>query len=384
MEQALALAQTLADGEAQAKACHWMARLYEGRGEYPAALEWVQRGLTVLGKAQTRMTSELLNTAGLIYSRQGDTASALEHAQRSLQIAEQAANLNTQARALNLMGHITRLRGDSAQAIEYFQQAQELYRQAGDINGQALSTNQIANACFGLGRWQEAAHHFGLAREIFNQMGDIYNRAFAENNLGWIALNQGRLDEAVSLYQQGLTAIEQIGGSAYVLGAFHNNLGATYIRRGEPGEALQHLQTSQAYFEQAGARDWLPELFRHQASAYLLNGDWDAAQPRARQALDLARELSMRGEEGIVLRVLGEIAAARQQLETARQNLQASLEILAEVGDEYEHARSQLALAQVFTAPEDRPARRDLLEQCLPVLERLGAGQDLAVARSLL
>ena len=69
----------------------------------------------------------------------------------------------------------------------------------------------------------------------------MYNRSFAENNLGGIALNQGRLDEALDYYHSALEALARIGGSEYVLGALHNNLGATYIRRGEIEAGRDHL-----------------------------------------------------------------------------------------------------------------------------------------------
>jgi predicted ATPase len=387
LEQALALAIECGDRDAQARACHRMGRVYESSGDYPRSLEWIQRGLDALGERKTAEMSEMLNTAGLIYSRQGDFANALLYAQRCLQIAENLDDLSAQARAYNLLGHVTHLRGDSGQAVEHFQRALALYQQANDIKGQALAHNQIANASLPLGRWQEAAHHYTLARAIFEQIGDVYNRAFADNNLGWIATNQGRLDDAVYHYQQGLATLEQIGGSPYVLGAFHNNLGATYNRRGNTQaaeSAMEHLKISQAYFEQAGARDWLAELYRHQASASLLAGDVTGARAQIEQALSLARELKMRGEEGNALRVLGEVEAAGGQLDLAEEHLRQSLEILAEVGYEYEGAYSQLILVELYIRQGRSDEATPLLAQCLGIFERLGAALELERARSLL
>ena len=369
--------------DAQARSCRWIARVHENQGEFPQALEWVERGLTILLERQTSETCGLLDIAGLISSRQGNYEQAMDYALRSLRVAEHLGDASALARVFNLLGHINRLRGDSAGAVTYFHKALDLYQHSADLSGQALAHNQIANACFGLGDWHQAVHHFSLAREIFEQTGDAYNRSFTQNNLGWLALNQGRLDDALECYLKGLDTVEQIGGSAWLLGGFHNNLGATYIRRGELEAARQHLDISQSYFERAGARDWLSELYRHRASAALLAGDLPQAGEQAAQALALARELGMRAEEGSALRVSGEIALAQGQPEAAVEHLQHSIRILSEIGEIYELARSQLKLAGLYLSLGQPAAARSTLTQCIPVFERLEAAIDLDEAHTI-
>jgi predicted ATPase len=384
LEQALELAQEQGDGDAQARACRWLARLHESRSEYPQALEWIERGLEILAGRETAEAAELSNYAGLVYSRQGDYPQALEHARRGMRIAEKLGATVVLARNHNLLGHLARLRGESAEAVGHFQQALDLYQNAGDIAGQATSQNQIANAYYGLGRWSEAREYFDQARRTFEEIGDVYNRAFVENNLGQITLNQGQVDQALDYYQHGLSTLEQIGGSAYVLGAFHNNVGAAYLQNGELELANHHLEASQAYFEEAGARDWLPELHRHRAHLALLSDNLNAAFIQADQALGLARELHMRSEEGNALRVLGKILLAQGQLQLAEESLLDSLTILGEIEDEYESARSQLALAGLYAVLGRSDELQEALEACIPVFERLGARPDLSTAQNLL
>jgi tetratricopeptide (TPR) repeat protein len=383
LHKALALADKRDDHDAQARACRWLARLYELRGEYPLAFDWIQRGLTALGGRETAEASEMLNTAGLIYTRQGDYDNALDQCQNCLRIAEKLGEVTVLARAYLLLGHINRTRGNSAAAIEYFERAFDLYQRAGDINGQALSHNHIANARMGMGQWQEAEHHFRRARKIFDQTGNVYDRAFTDNNLGEVLLKRGDLDGALAFYQEALRTLEQIGGSPYVLGVLHMNIGATLIRRDEIDAAHRHLRTSQDYYEQAQARDFLPEMHRYFAEAALLTDKLPEARTQGEQALRLARELAMRGEEGIALRVLGEIATAQERFEEAEGHLNESLSILEEVGDAYEGARTQLSLARVYASqnkPEDGLA---VLNRCIGVFQRLGASLDLAAARAL-
>jgi tetratricopeptide (TPR) repeat protein len=211
----------------------------------------------------------------------------------------------------------------------------------------------------------------------------VYNRSFAENNLGGIALNQGRLDEALDFYHSALEALARIGGSEYVLGALHNNLGATYLRRNEIEAGRDHLYTGLHYFERTQSRDFLPELHRHLAEAALGAGEYAEAEARGLQALALARELTMRNEEGNTLRVLGQIHAAQQQWPEAEQLLNESLYALEEARDTYEAARTRLALAHVYCAHGRCEAARPWLEQCLEVFAQLEAQLDLSAARAL-
>jgi class 3 adenylate cyclase/tetratricopeptide (TPR) repeat protein len=379
--RALAAEQTTV--EAEARACRWLARSHELRGAYPAAFEWIDQGLRVLAGKETTEAAELCLIAGLIHTRQGHYDAAEEQDRHSLRIAQALGEMTVLARAYNLLGHITRLRGHSATAINHFTQAFELYQSAGDIHGQALAHNQIANACFDTGQWQAADGHYREARQAFSLLGDVYNQAIASNNLGGIALNQGRLDEAQQAYQTALTQMEQIGGSLWALGVLQMNLGAVCIRRGEADRARPHLRAGQDYFERGNMRDFLPELRRHQAEAEALAGDLDEARRLGEQALSLARELAMRGEEGASLRVLGEIATAQQRHTEAEAILSESIAIQAQLGDEYETARSRLSLAETWATQGKRGEAHDLLTQCLPVFERLQAALDLAAARRI-
>jgi predicted ATPase len=383
LSEARKLAIERGDQDAEARACRWLARMYELRGEYPPALDWIHRGLSALKSRKSAEVAELMINAGLIHTRQGDYDEALAQCSSAMRLARELREVTALARGCNLLGHITRLRGNKAKAVEHFQQSLDLYQQAGDIRGQALVHNQVANAYSDLCQWQQAEHHYRQAHEIFDRIGDVYNRAFVDNNLGENARIQGRLDEALAFYRAGLRSVEQIGGSAYVLGAFYMNLGDTFIQRGEVDAARRHLHTSQECFEEAQARDFLPELHCHLARAALLTGDLSGAEAHGQRALDLARELAMRGEEGKSLRVLGESAIARGQFRQARVYLDRSLSLLREVGDEYEEARGQLALARLHAAEGEPAAGLAALERCISVFERLGAALDLDAARAL-
>jgi adenylate cyclase len=383
LNQALTLAKERKDSDGQARACRWFARLHENRGEYQPALDWIQKGLLALVSQETDQVAELLLIAGLINTRQGDYDNATALCEHSLVIGQKLGNLSVLARAYNLMGIITRTRGNTATAINHFENSFQLYEQANDIHGQARSHNEIANAYFYTGQWTKADHHYRAARHIFKQVGDVYNQIVVDNNLGGIAWSQGRLDDALASYQQALHAQEQIGGSLWILGVLHMNLGHTSIQRGEVEAAYHHLNTSQDYFSRAQARDFLPEMHRYFAEAALRTGDLAAAESHAQTSKGLASEMGLRSEEGNILRVLGEIAAAAGRLEEGEVYLRQSLAILQEVGDQFEGARSQLSLARLYEQWQKPGQAKAALADCLPIFEQLDAALEAAKAREV-
>ncbi len=383
LDQALTLAEEQDDYDGKARACRWIARIYENQGEYQPALTWIQKGLFALASQETSESVELMLIAGLINTRQGDYENALSLCHSSLEIGQKIKAPTVVARAYNLLGVITRLRGNSAEAIEYFQKSYELYEAAGDIHGQALAQNQIATAHFDLGQWPEADHYYRQARTVFNQLGDIYNSMAIDNNLGGIALNQGRLDEALIFYEEALHTQEQIGRSLWILGVLHMNLGHTYVRRGEVIAARQHLETSQDYFNQAQAKDFLPEMHRYFAEINLLTNDLAQAAEHGRTALTLSREMAMRSEEGNSLRIMGKVTIAQGDYDQAEKYLIESAAILEEVADEYEWARSQLLLAQLYHTQGKSALIKPLLDKSAEVFKRLEASLDLTAVQKL-
>ena len=70
--QAFTLAVERDDYDAQARVSRWLARMYELRGEYLPALNWIQQGLDTLEGRETAEAAQLMFFAGLIHTRQGD------------------------------------------------------------------------------------------------------------------------------------------------------------------------------------------------------------------------------------------------------------------------------------------------------------------------
>ena len=380
---AIDLAHAQGDHDAEAQSCRWYGRAYEQQGEYAEALTWLDKGFAALNGSPSLEKAELSLLAGLINARQGNFARARELCDRGMQVGVALNDIAVQARTYNLLGGIIELRSDSSRAIERCQESLRQYEQIGNVYGQATSHNLIANGYFARGELSLADGHYRQSLDLFTQIGHVYNQVLVNNNLGGIAIKQGRLEAALGYYQQATRQLTQIGGSLWVLGALHLNIGNTLIQRAELDAAAIELQRALDYFEQGQVRDLLPELYGLFAELHLRQNDLDSAEDYGQRSLELARELETPREEGYTLRIVGEIELARARLPEAERYFQASYMLLSKAGDNYERARTQLALVRLYAATDRAELARSGVAQAAEVFTRLGAQLDLPEAQRL-
>jgi predicted ATPase/class 3 adenylate cyclase len=382
LEEAITLAKSQKDHEVEAQSCRWYGRAYEQQGEYVDALSWLDKGFVALNGSTSPEEAELSLLAGLINVRQAKYDKALELCERSLQVGTALNDIAVQARTYNLLGIID-LRSSGSNANEKFEESLRQYEQIGNVYGQATCHNLIANGHFAKGELSLADLHYRQSLELFTQMGHVYSQVLGNNNLGGIAVRQGRLDAALGYYQQALRQLQQIHGSLWVFAWLHLNMGNALIHRNDLDAAALELQQALDYFERTQARDILPELYGLFAELHWRQNDLEAAERDGERSIEVARELTMPREEGHNLRIMGEIALSQKQIERADQFLQSSYAVLKEAGDEYETAKTQLAMSQLYLVQNKLDEGQSLLEQCSTTFERLQASLDIATVESL-
>ena len=91
----------------------------------------------------------------------------------------------------------------------------------------------------------------------------------------------------------------------------------------------------------------------------------------------------MRNEEGNSLRVLARVALSREQYAQAQEYLGESITVLELAEDEYEWARSVLAMARLHFMQDEIQECARALGRCKPVLERLQARLELSEIEAL-
>jgi tetratricopeptide (TPR) repeat protein len=360
------------------------AVIHERKADYPLALEWLERGLDVLGDQDHVEKARIYNWGGGVYYRQGDREQALEWRERALQIAQRLGDQREIADAYLIMAMIYSDWGETDRALDYGRRCLDAFDAAGDLAGSIKARNNVGLISYWADDWVQALEHYREGLRLSEMMGDGLRIGMFANNMGNVYLDQGRLEEAAAAYQRGLAVLQPIGLRGFVAGV-RINLGKVAVTQGELNVGQAHLADALDLAQEIGARGFLPEIHLWQALIHLALHQHEKALSLARQAVSLAQELKDRKQEGGALRVLGRVYRSIGQPDRAFEHLEASLLRFMELKSTYEAAKTCFHLALVCLDRLDWAEEgRALLTQARILFAELGAQWDLdQVARVL-
>jgi class 3 adenylate cyclase/tetratricopeptide (TPR) repeat protein len=366
--------------------CRHTAAVYERRSEYNSAYEWLQVGLSFIEEAEPNIEAALIYLLGAgLYYRQGQAAEAIRWCQRSLDMAARLATREAQqaiARTNYLLGTVYTRLGDLTKAVDHCQRSISIYQEIDDFPGLARAYNNLANAYVDQGDWDHASESYQKSLDTTRQVGDIQQQGIIVNNLGLINLDRGEWGQAKTLFEQSNAIWRQLGASlpeAVTL----SNLAQVYLYQGELARAHHRLSESQTLFEAVGSEYFLPELERRWGEYYWKSGDVDQALKRAWRSLEMAEAQEVLLEEGLSARLLGQIYLSHKEFRRAEESLTRSLSVFKKMDNDFETARTVLALTELAIASGRLEAPQVHLARAIETLRRMGAQPDLDKAQAL-
>jgi predicted ATPase len=366
-----------------AKLCRRMAGVYDPKGDYAAAFEWLERGLAIPGIEDTIEGAQLRRSGAAVLYRQGENSLAGEWCRNSLDIAEMLGDEEVLAQGNYSMGAILVRQGDFAGAVEHCRRSVSLYEKLGNLLGQSQAYNNLALAYDMQGDWGGAARYYRAASDILERIGYAEGQAMTATNLGEIFLLQGELDAASEQYHRALGIVERLG-HPYGMALLNMNLGAVYSRGKRWNEALEHLERSLELFQEIGSEEFLAELCRHQAEVALGRGEIDQAVEHAQRSLDCVQAQGAEMEEGPTRRVLGRSLVQSGDLSRAKEELEQALALALEMDNRYEAARARLELGRLYIQIGESEEGMGLVRDAASLFKDLGASLDLQETDELL
>lgn len=363
----------------RADMCRKTGRVCELQGDYESALEWIRRGLALIGASECIETAQLYLGGAAVLQREGQWQEVIRWCRQSLDIVEKLDRQDARqaaAHAYYLLGNSHRRLGDTEQAQRDYDRSLNTYRSLDDQPGTARVYNNLANLNLDQGNWAQASDYYQQALAILDRIGDLPSQAILANNLGGVLLNRGKLKNARIYYLQGLKISQELGIN-FGVALLNNNLGHTAILEGKGQRALTYLRQSLDGFEKIGSQEFLPELYRHFAEACLLLDNVEQAQSWAEKSLERAVDAQLKLEEGCTRRVLGRIHRQNGALTVAQQELEHSLKLLESLENPYQAAKTRVELAALYDDLGMTSQSVELQSRARDTFEQLGAELDL-------
>ena len=238
-----------------------LAKVYEGLGDYRAALKLCEEVWGLFEEAGDKpMMATTLHQIGVVYQQQGNYSEAQARYEQSLAIEIELGNKGRIAYSLGNLGTLYYLQGDYQAALEKYEECLRISRELGDKSSVAKALHQLGMIHQQQGNYSEAQARYEQSLAIFAELGDEREIAMSLHNLGVIHQQQGNLGEAQAKYEQSLAIKMELSDKLGIAHSLHQ-LGMIHQEQGSYREALEKWVQALTLWEQLGSPD--AETARH-------------------------------------------------------------------------------------------------------------------------
>lgn len=317
------------DRRGDALALHLSGQIHGQLGELAAQLAAFERSVELYQALRdARGEALLLTQIGKLRAEKGEHELALAALGEALARFQQLGDEVRQARLESHLGRTYHAMGETHRALELYHQALERWRALGEVEERATVLNNLAEVYLSLSELPLASEYLGRALELRRAAGDDLGEAIALTSQGRVEWQRGLFEQARLSAERAL-AIEQRLHQPAREAVTLVDLGLALFKLGDHSGAATAYQRSQEIARQLGDR--------RTAAVAELNLGWvaeeqqrlPAALDHYRSALTQLRELAVPSNEASALfgmarveRKLGDLAAARAQIEAALERVE--------------------------------------------------------------
>jgi putative nucleotidyltransferase with HDIG domain len=245
------------------------------RQEYGAAVALCEQSYhTALAADLGLAASYALNALATVHIERGTWAAAMDALERGLTLG----GYHPPLRALIEVncGIIANIQGDFATALDRYQRALAAFAAAGDDRGCAIVNHNLGMICADLQRWEEADGHFAASLTLAERLGEPQLRANALLQRTEIHLARQRYEDARQGAEEALRIFDELGVRQGRSEAYRF-LGMMYRETGAPALAEARLRSAMKLANDAGTNIEEAEATRELAVLYQqLNRNQDA------------------------------------------------------------------------------------------------------------
>ena len=254
------------------------------------AIDYYRRLLPLLPEAER---SGVLLELGKVLQLVGQWSPAEETYRRALQLAREANDTHTRARAELAIGILLRVRGAYAEAMTWLERVRGGFEELDDQKGLAGVLLEI-----GIVHWSRADYSSALAcfqegLELSTRMGDQRGVYRAVGNQGIVYKSQGDYARALACHQQCYQVATELGDRLGVSVAAGNR-GNVYLEQGDYLHALECHSENLGVAQELGYRQGVGIAIGNMGDVYLSQGEYATALACFFHNLRIALELGDR------------------------------------------------------------------------------------------
>jgi len=322
------------------------------------------------------LVAEAINNWGIYLGVSGRLAEAQRHFERSVPLARSIGHRAALPGGLLYQGvvHFWKSEYESAERTQV--EATQVAAEVRDGFYLPLALLYLGLTRANRGRISEALTSMQEALDLARRNHNGVALSRVPNGLGWVWREIGDLGKALEC-NRGCVETSQRTRAAEAEANGLINLVYDYLEAGESGQAAQALEAVQPLYERERWNRWRFYGIRHRAAEseyWLHQGKLDRAEEHARTLLVNSQDNAIPKYIAVGRRLLGEIAAAAGDLNTAEETLVQSLEPFATHPTPIIQWRNHVALARVLAQTKRPAAAREAFTRAHAIVQNLAAG----------
>jgi predicted ATPase/class 3 adenylate cyclase len=314
---------------------------------YYETRSWFQEGFDAFGLAEESFekSSKGSYQPGIgallckLYARQGWFAWRLGKyrdsqviAERSLELAVEAASNDDQAFSRLLVGILGYAQGELGEAKGYLEESLNQWREVGDRWGIATTLFYLGLVAHSSGDFGEMLEPYQYGLELFKDAGYQYGATFSHTSVGRVVQSLGDYMKAKQMCEESL-AIRREMGDSWGVAACLDSLGVLECGLGELDRAMEVCLESLKIRESLGDRKGVATSLNNLSHVAYLRGELETAIRYCDEGLAIRREMGNRRGMSASLNFLGLLASAQNENPKAKEYLVESLEVRRNLGD---------------------------------------------------
>jgi len=305
------------------------------------------------------------------YLAVGDVKNAEMRARDALAAFRRGSDDIGQIDSLNELARVAYIRCDYHAAIDFLEEALSMT----DNNPRKVAqlTGNIGTLKVHIGQWDKAEEVLKKALKENKKLGFENAQAVNLLSLGFVNLKKRKFVPGARHLEAAISIIEKLDLKREKVIALKYSAELSF----EKGDIFKAKSlASNAYHSGlllAPDSALVSQAARRLADVELALDNLDDAMKYGQKALDLSVALSEQTEVGLSRRVIAQVFAARSEFDDATENIQLAVDILREVGDPFELARTLLVMADINikSGSVDKRVVRSAYEEAYRLLKKL-------------
>ena len=354
-EQAVGLAREIGDRVAEATALAGLGFAATWGHRFDAAVDYANRAIdigTAAGALAPVAASHVAIGQVMIVTRK--LTEGRVHFEQARTIGQRVADLSTQAISLGALGILQNWAGEYRLAVELGSEGLRLARDLHQVVPLVLSLWQAGLPLIGQGDYDEARTVLEEGLVVCEKAGEQVMALRMANTLGWLWMECGDLPRAAELSARAAEGARKRGDPETIANP-ELNLADISIAKGDLVLAGELLEGVEALVGAPTTSEWMrwrysTHLFASLADLALARGDYDGAETRVAECLELATRTQSQRYVVRSWRVRGQIALAGRRWDAAEHALGEALTVARLIRNPTQLWRTHVDLARLHAA----------------------------------